>query len=101
MPGLIESIKTRFINLFLNFNKYNERRTFEKEITKEFLTEISEYDDEDHCITFDCSSLSDDDFSSLITLFDDFYIDDIETIETYAIEWLQKKYQIWFCSKFV
>jgi len=75
MPGLFRHVKTNFIEKFYSYLQNNDGWHVEQPIDIEFLTEICDYNQEEHSIVLDFSTFSYDDFCSMASLARIFYHD--------------------------
>jgi hypothetical protein len=73
MPGLFVHVKTKFVEKFYTYLQNQEGWHVEQPISIEFLTEICNYKQEEHSVSFDFSTFSYDDFLCLTCIARRFY----------------------------
>jgi len=92
MPGLSKGVKETFIETFFLFSENQEFMDFDREISEEFLIDLSSYCANEQKVTIDLSQVSYSYFEKFAICCRCFYQNyNLTVVRSYLISWFDQK----------
>ncbi len=92
MPGLSKDVLETFIETFFEFSSNQEYMSFDSEINKKFLLDVSNYCADEQKVTINLSRVSYSDFEKMAICCRSFYHrNNLSVVRSYLISWFDQK----------